>query len=87
MLLLFLIKHNELGKNEKVKIKAIDIPNAIIFPNSITGFNSPKSNDKNATAVVRAAKKQGKNICSTASINDFLLSIEPFCNSLILTKT
>ena len=46
MLLFFLIKLNELGKNVKVKIKAIDIPNAIIFPNSITGFNSPKSNDK-----------------------------------------
>ena len=57
-----MIKLNELGKNEKVKIKEIDIPNAIIFPNSITGFNSPNNNDKNATAVVKAAKKQGRNI-------------------------
>ena len=44
------------------------MPNAIIFPNSITGFKSPKSKDKKATAVVTAAKKQGKNICSTESI-------------------
>ena len=49
-------------KKEKVKINAIEIPNAIIFPNSITGFRSPSSNDKNATAVVMAAKKHGKNI-------------------------
>ena len=40
----------------------MDIPNAIIFPNSITGFNSPNNKDKNATAVVKAANKQGRNI-------------------------
>ena len=40
----------------------MNIPNAIIFPNSITGFNSPNVKDKNATAVVSAAKKQGANI-------------------------
>ena len=51
-----------LGKNEKVKIKAIEIPKAIIFPNSITGFKSPRRRDKKATAVVVAAKKHGKNI-------------------------
>ena len=50
------------GRKVKVRIKAIEIPNAIIFPNSITGFNSPKVKDKKATAVVRAAKKQGANI-------------------------
>ena len=87
MLFIFFIKLIELGKNEKVKIKAIDIPNAIIFPNSITGFRSPRSNDKKATAVVNAAKKQGKNICSTASINDFLLSSGSVDNSFIFTKT
>ena len=61
-----------LGKNEKVKINAIEIPNAIIFPNSITGFKSPSSSDKNATAVVMAAKKHGKNIWFTESTSDFL---------------
>ncbi len=45
-------------------INAIEIPNAIILPNSITGFISPKVSDKNATAVVKAAKKHGANICS-----------------------
>ena len=34
-----LIRLKELGKNEKVKMNAIDIPKAIIFPNSMTGFN------------------------------------------------
>ena len=57
-----LIRLKELGKNEKVKMNAIDIPKAIIFPNSMTGFKSPNNSDKNATAVVSAAKKQGKNI-------------------------
>ena len=38
------------------------MPKAIIFPNSITGFNSPKVSDRNATAVVNAAKKHGANI-------------------------
>ena len=52
------------GKNVKVSINAIAIPNAIILPNSITGFNSPKVKDKNATAVVNAAKKHGINISS-----------------------
>ena len=52
------------GKNVNVKINAIEIPNAIILPNSITGFISPKVSDKNATAVVKAAKKHGANICS-----------------------
>ena len=51
-----------LGRNEKVKRKAIEIPKAIIFPNSITGFKSPRRRDKKATAVVVAAKKHGKNI-------------------------
>ena len=46
----------------KVSTKAIDMPKAIIFPNSITGFSSPKVKDKKATAVVRAAKKHGANI-------------------------
>ena len=52
------------GKNVKVSINAIAMPNAIILPNSITGFNSPKVKDKNATAVVNAAKKHGINISS-----------------------
>ena len=43
-------------------MNAIEIPNAIILPNSITGFKSPSNKDKNATAVVVAAKKHGKNI-------------------------
>ena len=46
----------------KVKINAINIPNAIIFPNSITGFSSPNVKERNATAVVSAAKKHGANI-------------------------
>ena len=40
-----LMKEIALGKKEKVKINAIEIPNAIIFPNSITGFKSPSSSD------------------------------------------
>jgi hypothetical protein len=56
------ITDKRLGKKVNVDIKAIDIPNAIIFPNSITGFRSPNNNDRNAIAVVRAAKKQGRNI-------------------------
>ena len=51
-----------LGKKVNVDMKAIVIPNAIIFPNSITGFRSPNKRDRNAIAVVRAAKKQGRNI-------------------------
>ena len=53
------------GRNVKVKINAIDIPNAIILPNSITGFISPKVNDKKATAV----EEQQKNMVQTFDHN------------------
>ena len=59
---LILVKRRIHGKKVKVRKKAIEIPNAIILPNSITGFSSPNVKDKNATAVVNAAKKHGANI-------------------------
>ena len=46
----------------EILLKANVIPTDIIFPNSMTGFKSPVINDKKATQVVRAAKKQGINI-------------------------
>ena len=44
------------------------IPTVIIFPNSKTGFISPEISDRNATPVVRTAKKQGINIWLNVSI-------------------
>ena len=38
------------------------IPTVIIFPNSKTGFISPEISDRNATPVVRTAKKHGINL-------------------------
>ena len=48
----------------RVSIESIDIRDAAVYkanllPNSITGFMSPMIKDKNAIAVVRAAKRQG----------------------------
>ena len=63
----------------KVNNKANDIPTAIIFPNSITGFRSAKVKDKMAIDVVNAANKHGINIpinvfCSANFLFDSLLS-------------
>ena len=81
------ISAKEDGKNENVEMKAIEIPNAIIFPNSITGFMSPINKDKNATAVVMAAKKHGVIISFIAFTKTSLKSGLSFFNSLIFTKT
>ena len=51
----------------------------------MTGFNSPKVSDRNATAVVRAAKKHGANIWSYPSIIAFLKFFS-FLISFIFTK-
>ena len=44
------------------------IPTVIIFPNSKTGLMSPEISDRNATPVVRTAKKQGINIWLNVSL-------------------
>ena len=84
---MFLIKDNAAGIKVKVQIKAIKIPTDIIFPNSVTGFSSPTSNDRKAIPVVKAAKKQGTIICLIAFLSLSVLSIYSDLNSLNLTST
>ena len=84
---MFLINDNAAGIKVKVQTKAIKIPTDIIFPNSITGFNSPTSNDMKAMPVVKAAKKQGTIICLIAFLSLSVLSLNSSFNSLNLTST
>ena len=84
---MFLIKDSAAGIKVKVQMKAIKIPTDIIFPNSITGFSSPTSNDIKAMPVVKAAKNQGTIICLIAFLSLSVLSLNSFFNSLNLTST
>ena len=58
----FMANFIALGKKVNVKINAKIIPTVIIFPNSITGFMSPRINERKAIAVVNVANKHGISI-------------------------
>ncbi len=84
---IFLIKIKALGIKVNVVTKAKSIPTDIIFPNSITGFNSPESKDMKAIPVVNAAKKHGAMICLNVSFNLSFFEEITSINSLNLTRT